>query len=215
MRVISSEKIPIKLWIKEIEEGALSQAKNLANLPFAFKHVAIMPDVHQGYGMPIGGVLATTDVIIPNAVGVDIGCGLQYCNTSIPIDSISTDLLKKIMGRVREVIPVGFNHHKEKQEMPFHIKQLIESLMEYSMFAGHILAESTRAQYQLGTLGGGNHFIEFQKDEKNSDWHFDRFPDDLNRRPLDGRKRIFQRRSRRNLLHVRHGFRRGVLVSGL
>ena len=73
-KVISTEKIPIKLWLDDIEEGALNQAKNLANLPFAFKHIAIMPDSHQGYGMPIGGVLATKGVIIPNAVGVDIGC---------------------------------------------------------------------------------------------------------------------------------------------
>lgn len=73
MKVISSEKHPIKLWLDDIEDGAMEQAKNLANLPFIFKHVAIMPDSHQGYGMPIGGVIATKDVIIPNAVGVDIG----------------------------------------------------------------------------------------------------------------------------------------------
>jgi len=74
MKVINTEKVPIKMWLEDIEEGALNQAKNLANLPFVYKWVAIMPDSHQGYGMPIGGVLATTDVIIPNAVGVDIGC---------------------------------------------------------------------------------------------------------------------------------------------
>lgn len=83
MKVITSEKIPIKLWLNDIEDNALNQAKNLANFPFAFKHIAIMPDSHIGYGMPIGGVLATKDVIIPNAVGVDIGCGiLCYKNKS-------------------------------------------------------------------------------------------------------------------------------------
>ena len=76
MKVISTENIPIKLWLNDIEEGALAQAKNLANLPFAFKHISIMPDSHQGYGMPIGGVLLTKGVIIPNAVGIDIGCGM-------------------------------------------------------------------------------------------------------------------------------------------
>jgi len=70
-KVISTEKIPIKLWLDDIEDGALDQAKNLANLPFAFKHIAIMPDSHQGYGMPIGGVMATKDVVVPNAVGVN------------------------------------------------------------------------------------------------------------------------------------------------
>jgi tRNA-splicing ligase RtcB len=67
-------RIPVKMWLDDIEDGALEQAKNLARLPFAFKHIAIMPDSHRGYGMPIGGVLATKEAIIPNAVGVDIGC---------------------------------------------------------------------------------------------------------------------------------------------
>ena len=54
MKVISTEKLPIKMWLEDIEDGALEQAKNLANLPFVFKHIALMPDCHQGYGMPIG-----------------------------------------------------------------------------------------------------------------------------------------------------------------
>ncbi len=70
-RVISSEKKPIKLWLDDLESGALEQAKHLANLPFAFRHIALMPDAHQGYGMPIGGVLATQGVVVPNAVGVN------------------------------------------------------------------------------------------------------------------------------------------------
>ncbi len=65
-KVITTEKVPIKLWLDDIEPGALSQAINLANLPFVYKWIAIMPDAHLGYGMPIGGVLATEDVIIPN-----------------------------------------------------------------------------------------------------------------------------------------------------
>ena len=71
-QVITSEKHPIKLWLDDIEEGTLAQAKNLANLPFIFKHVAVMPDAHLGYGMPIGGVMASEEMVIPNAVGVDI-----------------------------------------------------------------------------------------------------------------------------------------------
>ena len=73
--IIETEKLPIKLWLDEdqMEEGALEQAKNLANLPYAFSHISIMPDTHQGYGMPIGAILATKGAIVPNAVGVDIG----------------------------------------------------------------------------------------------------------------------------------------------
>jgi tRNA-splicing ligase RtcB len=70
MIIYHSEKKPIMSWCDNPEEGALAQAKNLANLPFTFQHVSLMPDTHQGYGMPIGGVLATEGVIIPNAVGV-------------------------------------------------------------------------------------------------------------------------------------------------
>jgi tRNA-splicing ligase RtcB len=82
-KIISTENRPIKLWLKDIEAGALEQAKNLANLPFVFKHIAIMPDAHQGYGMPIGGVMAAKDIVVPNAVGVDIGCGMCAVRTSL------------------------------------------------------------------------------------------------------------------------------------
>ena len=104
-QVITTEKKPIKLWLDDIEKGALTQAKNLANLPFTFKHVAIMPDSHQGYGMPIGGVLATKDVVIPNAVGVDIGCGM--CALKTNIEEINIKQLKSILRIGRKVIPVG------------------------------------------------------------------------------------------------------------
>ena len=109
MKQLETEKIPIKMWLEEIEDGAVAQLKNLANLPFAFSHIAVMPDSHQGYGMPIGGVLATKDVIIPNAVGVDIGCGMCAIKTSLT--ELDTETLKKIMGEIRKAVPVGFNKH--------------------------------------------------------------------------------------------------------
>src|SRR5690554_7570602 len=110
---ITSERLPIKLWLNEYEEEALEQAKNLANLPVAFRHIAIMPDSHLGYGMPIGGILATTDAIVPNAVGVDIGCGM--CSLKTSLTEIDEKRLKKIMGIIRKSVPIGFNRHKEKQ----------------------------------------------------------------------------------------------------
>jgi tRNA-splicing ligase RtcB len=160
--VITTEKIPIKLWIKDIEDGALQQAKNIANLPFAFSHVAIMPDSHEGYGMPIGGVLATVGVIVPNAVGVDIGCGMCAVKTSIT--NISINHLKKIMSRVREMVPLGFNHHKHKQ--PIGLMPSTEKLIAN----GIVDKEFESALSQIGTLGGGNHFIEFQKGSDNHIW---------------------------------------------
>ncbi len=113
-QVISTENRPIKMWLDDIEENALSQAKNLANLPFLHKHVALMPDAHSGYGMPIGGVLAAKGVVIPNAVGVDIGCGM--CALKTNIDDLDTDTLKQVMSQIRSRIPLGFNSHKQAQK---------------------------------------------------------------------------------------------------
>lgn len=162
--IITTEKIPIKIWTDEIENGALEQAKNLANLPFAFKHVAIMPDTHQGFGMPIGGVLATKDVIIPNAVGVDIGCGMCAVKTSLT--SIDKETLKKIMGEIRKAIPVGFNKHKEAQKGILTPKLFFEQSQPDTIF----LKEYDNAELSLGTLGGGNHFIEIQKGNDGHIW---------------------------------------------
>src|SRR5690554_7413663 len=114
--IIETENLPIKLWLSEekMDKGALEQARNLANLPFAFKHIAIMPDTHQGYGMPIGAVLATKGVIIPNAVGVDIGCGM--CSLKTSLTAIDTDDLKEIVKRIRATVPVGFERHATVQD---------------------------------------------------------------------------------------------------
>lgn len=159
MKVISTEKLPIKLWLEDIEDGAMEQVKNLANLPFAFKHISIMPDSHQGYGMPIGGVLATKGVVIPNAVGVDIGCGMCAVKTSLT--EIDLETLKKIMGEIRKQIPVGFAHHKQPQKNDFILPG------EF----GPITAKNEKEfDLQIGTLGGGNHFIEIQKGSDGHIW---------------------------------------------
>lgn len=151
------------MWLEDIEDGAVEQIKHLANLPFAFSHIAIMPDSHQGYGMPIGGVLATKDVIIPNAVGVDIGCGMCVVKTSLT--EIDTETLKKIMGEIRKQIPVGFAKHQEAQD---------ESLMpedNYWLDVSTVVHnERKNALKSLGTLGGGNHFIEIQKGSDGHIW---------------------------------------------
>jgi len=182
MRVLYDEKkqkIPVKFWldIDKLEHSALEQALNLSRLPFAYHHVSIMPDSHTGYGMPIGGVLATQGVVIPNAVGVDIGCGMCAVKTSIK--NISLEQLKTIMGKIREIIPVGFNKHKEPQDkmlMPNWDEGNIESKYNFTMIDNKrycypispVLFD--KALYQLGTLGGGNHFIEIQKGDDGYIW---------------------------------------------
>jgi tRNA-splicing ligase RtcB len=160
-KVISENcKIPIKMWLDEIEDGAIIQAQNLSNLPFAARHIAIMPDSHVGYGMPIGAILATKGVVIPNAVGVDIGCGM--CAQKTSLTELSTEKLKAIMGKIREKIPLGFDHHTQAQDetlMPTDFEDLFVVKNQYKA-----------ALKQIGTLGGGNHFIEIQKGSDGYIW---------------------------------------------
>ncbi len=157
-----SYKVPIKSWCGEdIEDGALDQAINLANHPVVYKHVALMPDCHQGYGMPIGGVIACEDAVICNAVGVDIGCGMCAVQTNFPVDNITTEDIKVIMGIIRKLIPVGFAHHKEAQEWYG---------FDQAPNVAIVQQELTSARKQLGTLGGGNHFIEIQQGDDGFIW---------------------------------------------
>ena len=157
--VVSSEKHPIKIWASIIEEGALQQARDLANLPFLYKWVALMPDAHWGFGMPIGGVIATKGVIIPNAVGVDIGCGMIAVKTSLK--SISVETIKTIIGQTRGLIPTGRYHQPYDQDWDgFDLVPDIEILK----------SNIPSARKQLGTLGGGNHFIEIQQSEDGFIW---------------------------------------------
>ncbi len=156
---------PVKIWTDDVEESAMQQIENLCTLPFLFHHLAIMPDVHAGMGMPIGGVLACVDAVIPNAVGVDIGCGMCAVKTNWRVDDILADVLRKqIMRGIRERIPLGMDHHKERQD-------------ESYLPQGHdidkltvVKAQYISAQRQVGTLGGGNHFIELQRDEQGMLW---------------------------------------------
>jgi tRNA-splicing ligase RtcB len=129
-----------------------------------------MPDVHMGYGMPIGGVLATKDVVIPNAVGVDIGCGM--CAVKIQLNEIDTEKLKIIMGKIREFIPVGFKHQEKEQDitlMPFSQSEKEGWEGDFSDYPV-IQREYDNALTQLGTLGSGNHFIEIQKGSDGYIW---------------------------------------------
>jgi len=168
-KVISSERLPIKLWLDDIEDGALEQAKNLANLPFAFKHIAILPDSHQGYGMPIGGILVTKDIIIPNAVGVDIGCGMVALKTELT--RIETPKLKSILSEIRKTVPVGFNKHSNEQDV-----KLMPGFLNYEHYDDWLrdkpicYRQFSNALLSLGSLGGGNHFLEIQQDTDGFIW---------------------------------------------
>lgn len=156
---------PVKIWTDYVEASAMVQIENLAQLPFMYHHLAVMPDVHTGMGMPIGGVLACVDTVIPNAVGVDIGCGMCAVKTSIKTADIDyLEFRKRVLSKVREIIPLGMSHHKQPQD---------ESLMPtgYDVDLMWVVKEQYQsALRQVGTLGGGNHFIEFQRDEEDNLW---------------------------------------------
>ena len=156
---------PVKIWTDNVEESAMSQIENLTTLPFLFHHLAIMPDVHAGMGMPIGGVLACVDAVIPNAVGVDIGCGMCAVKTNWRVSDIPAEVLRKqIMRGIRKRIPLGMDHHKEAQDEKYlpqgHDIDALEIVKRRSQSILH----------EVGTLGGGNHFIELQKDEDDNLW---------------------------------------------
>jgi tRNA-splicing ligase RtcB len=180
MRIIHDpavQLIPLKAWLDDIEPGALQQAINLARLPFAVHHVALMPDVHQGYGMPVGGVLATKGYVIPNAVGVDIGCGMQARRTSVRARWLTArhrthdTVLKAVLNGIQRDVPSGngpIGNRKTPQPWPASAMRELEAAIEGAPAA--LRAAWERAAYQLGTLGGGNHFVELQEDEDGFVW---------------------------------------------
>ena len=166
-------KIPVKVWLeteKELEASCREQALHLANLPFLAGPVCLMPDTHAGMGMPIGGVIASEDVIIPNAVGVDIGCGMAYTETGIRADDLrqimtgSGNLVQAIIGDIMRNVPVGFAHHK--QPMPSYVLDRALDEMDKYEKDGELLGQLDAGYFQIGTLGGGNHFIELQEDDE-------------------------------------------------
>ena len=166
-------KIPVKVWLeteKELEASCREQALHLANLPFLAGPVCLMPDTHAGMGMPIGGVIASEDVIIPNAVGVDIGCGMAYIETGIRADDLrqimtgSGNLVQAIIGDIMRNVPVGFAHHK--QPMPSYVLDRALDEMDKYEKDGELLGQLDAGYFQIGTLGGGNHFIELQEDDE-------------------------------------------------
>ncbi len=157
--------LPIRSWCAEVEAGALKQAENLARHPVLAHHVALMPDCHQGYGMPIGGVVAAENAVIPSAVGVDIGCGMVAVETDVPAERLAgMSFRRAIQEKLKERIPVGdaVSHHE---------KQAWDGFEEYLDKNGQVAGfANTLDRKNLGTLGGGNHFIEIQKSDSGFVW---------------------------------------------
>lgn len=159
---------PIHLWapVNEVESEALDQLKRIAALPWVFRHVAAMPDVHLGKGATVGSVIAMKGAVAPAAVGVDIGCGMAAVRTSLAASDLP-ESLNRLRGAIEAAIPVGFDQHKAPLS-------LVEDLDElWSAFPGltkEVQDLQGKAMRQCGTLGGGNHFIELCLDEDQRVW---------------------------------------------
>lgn len=164
--VISDTRKPAKMWVKELEPDAVNQVRNVANMPFIHNHVAVMPDAHYGKGATVGTVIATKGAIIPAAVGVDIGCGMCAVRLPFKIDRLGGDeKLKELRHSIERSIPVA---HNGNQQIGERAAKTFEALLHLPhSFEGQTYC---KAHEQLGSLGGGNHFIEICRDLEDNAW---------------------------------------------
>ncbi len=166
---------PIKGWVRGVplEDQARQQLRNIATLPFVGPWVAVMPDVHLGIGATVGSVVPTRGAIIPAAVGVDIGCGMAAVRTTLRANDLPDDL-SLLRSSIERSVPVGNGPGGEHRRMPDSIEtKLVQSglMARLSVIrAKHPKIRPDKVDRQIGTLGGGNHFIEICLDESDAVW---------------------------------------------
>ncbi|WP_156758451.1 RtcB family protein [Actinokineospora pegani] len=168
---ITGSTVDIRLWADPatVEDQAMRQLHNIAALPWAFKHVAVMPDVHYGKGATVGSVIAMRDAVSPAAVGVDIGCGMSAVRTSLTAADLPADL-SRLRSRIEAKVPVGFGMHKSEAFNDRDGADWAQFWKGFDDLTPVVGKESGRALNQMGTLGGGNHFIEVCLDEDSRVW---------------------------------------------
>jgi tRNA-splicing ligase RtcB len=180
MKVITSQNHkPIKAWIDHVpvEQSAMQQLRNIASMPFIHHHVAVMPDVHWGMGATVGSVIATQKAIIPAAVGVDIGCGMMACRTPLRADQLP-DNLASLRSRIESAVPHGRTNcggPGDAGAWPSYNRAVAEVWRDLAVDFDKLCDKHPRLKgcntvTHLGTLGGGNHFIEVCLDEENRVW---------------------------------------------
>jgi tRNA-splicing ligase RtcB len=163
MKVLTEARIPIKNWAPSLDQGAHDQAVNLANLPFAIGHVALMPDAHMGFGMPIGGVLFADKAVVPYGIGVDIGCGVTLARTDLTVDQLKRGRLDRVLEAIEHSVPTGFRSHGHPID-----RKTAQAEIGMERPDSIDRAWYERAIDQLGTMGSGNHFLEVQRDDEGS-----------------------------------------------
>jgi tRNA-splicing ligase RtcB len=164
---IRGRKVDIQTWAdpQDIEAVALDQLRNVSSLPWVFHHVAAMADVHYGKGATVGSVIAMKGAVAPAAVGVDIGCGMAAVKTSLTSHDLP-DSLHGLRGEIERAIPVGFEQHERALERA-QDRELWEDFRDLTPAVRDLFDKARR---QLGTLGGGNHFLELCVDTADRVW---------------------------------------------
>ncbi|MFF0059954.1 RtcB family protein [Streptomyces sp. NPDC005279] len=171
---VPGAKVPIRMWAdpSTVEGGAMQQLQNVATLPW-IKGLAVMPDVHYGKGATVGSVIAMHGAVCPAAVGVDIGCGMSAVKTSLTANDLPGDL-SRLRTKIEQAIPVGRGMHDDPVD-PGRVHGFPKAGWDdfWSRFDGvadAVKFRQNRATKQMGTLGSGNHFVEFCLDESGSVW---------------------------------------------
>jgi tRNA-splicing ligase RtcB len=173
LQEIHEGRVPVRVYTGEVEPAARAQLVNISRLPIVHHHVAAMPDVHLGIGATVGSVIPTLRAIIPAAVGVDIGCGMMASRLSLSGNELDEASLKKVFNQISRDVPVGYEQHKDRDMRDHAAKRFQKGLRR--ILDQHPGIEKRKGKrtswvHQLGTLGGGNHFIEVCLDEANRVW---------------------------------------------
>ena len=169
--------VPVHIYTDDIDHSAIQQLLNISNLPIVHPHVAAMPDVHAGIGATVGSVIPTRGAIIPAAVGVDIGCGMNAVRTTLTASQLP-DNLARVRSAIETLVPVGFEQHafdKVRGSAHARVGRPLNDRLDriVARHKGIMKMQHKFAQTwicQLGTLGGGNHFIELCIDEEQRVW---------------------------------------------
>ncbi|MFF4223074.1 RtcB family protein [Streptomyces sp. L500] len=171
---VPGARVPIRMWADPatVEPVAMQQLRNVSTLPW-IEGLAVMPDVHFGKGATVGSVIAMRGAVCPAAVGVDIGCGMSAVKTSLTANDLPGDL-SRLRSKIEEAIPVGFAMHDDPVD-PRRLHGLPTAGWDdfwgrFDGVAEAVKFRQSRAVKQMGSLGGGNHFIEFCLDETDSVW---------------------------------------------
>lgn len=168
---INKGRVPVKIFTDQVEPGAMNQLANIAQLPIVHNHIAAMPDVHLGIGATVGSVIPTLGAIIPAAVGVDIGCGMNAVRLTLKASQLP-ESLRRIRSAIEAAVPVGFDMHGRPTIQRKSVNQL-DAVLDQILGKHPGLKKMQKPHTwtrQLGTLGGGNHFIELCIDENQDVW---------------------------------------------